>query len=283
MAVPTESAFRPESVGQRFPPDTIEVTPELITNYAHAVNDYNPRYYNEKNSPALIAPPMFGIVPAMRVLRTAMESGLLPISQSRTLHLEQEMHFITPILPGDQLRSHGKVQRVDQHSTGSTIDIVVTTRSTTNAIRVLQKITLFEWEAKKTTALKNSSIFRQPKYVENVYITDDQPFRYARASFTEGIRPHEDHKFAQSLGYRTYFLQGQCTMAFAAKAIVDGLAGRNPERLQKLKTHFAQVVYPRETLTTRIWEEQVPGKYAFETTKKDGTLALTQGTALISI
>jgi acyl dehydratase len=108
-------------------------------------------------------------------------------------------------------------------------------------------------------------------------VTEDQPRRYAEASGDHNL-PHVDEGFAKMIGFRTVILQGLCTMAFAGKAIVDGICGGDPEKLSRLKARFSNVVYPGDALTTRIWQEG-DGSFTFETINQDGATVLKDGAA----
>lgn len=283
MSVSRSGSVSPALLGQAFEVNSLEVTPELIKRYALAVNDDNPRYiyYNKCNE--IIAPPMFGIVPAMLLFRNAMTEGSLPISVERTVHGEQEMKFVSCIRSGDDLRTTGRVRDIRQRSNGTTVEVDITTSSDA-MVRVRQVLTLF---VRTTENLGSrhfpSQIRKEPLHEVTTKVAPDQAIRYAQASFTEGIKPHEDHDSARALGYRTTFLQGQCTLAFAAKAIIDKLADGEPSRLRAIGARFSQVVYPSELLTIRLWpaDDGAPGQYKFDTIKEDGTLALAKGTAEI--
>jgi acyl dehydratase len=44
-------------------------------------------------------------------------------------------------------------------------------------------------------------------------------------------------------------------MAFAARAIVDGLCGSDPTRTRRLVAYFARPVFPGDTITTAAWSD----------------------------
>lgn len=286
MSVPRNGSLSPALIGLPFEEVFLEVTPELIKRYALAVNDENPRYFFDGgvyDRGEIVAPPIFGVVPAMLLFRNAMSNGALPISVERTVHGEQEMNFISEIRPGDELLTNGRIRNIKQRSNGLTVEVEIVTTRGDGTVRVSQIMTLFV----RTTESLGSSHFpskiEKPPLCEVVTkVAADQAIRYAQASFTEGIKPHEDHDSARTLGYRTTFLQGQCTLAFATKAIVDNLADGEPARLRTISVRFSQVVYPSELLTIRVWHADTPGRYIFDTVKEDGTLALSNGVAEIA-
>lgn len=263
-------------IGMGFEPDRLAVTPEIIERFARATNDHNPAYLGA----AAIAPPLFGIVPAMLLLRRALIDERLSLPIARTVHGEQDMTFVAPIRAGDALVITGEVVATGERSTGSTIDIDVTTMTEAGDDRLRQTLTVFIRDpSKPKPPWRPAPDHGTPVAEASMRVDPDQTYRYAEASFTQGILPHEDPEFARALGYRTMFLQGQCTMAFAAKAIVDELAGGDPTRLRRMKTRFARVVYPEDVVTTRVWPAE--GAYVFEATNQDGESVLVDGLAEI--
>lgn len=270
-------------VGTILEPKVLKVTEELTVRYAQAVNDLNPRYLDVDRSGGVMAPPLFGIVPAMHLMREAMAEGVLPIPMERSVHGEQDMWFASPIAPGDVLISEGEITSTAERSTGSTLDIHVHTSTDEGDERVRQLITMFIRNRDRERAEVEPAPLRESPLVEaSMSVASDQSLRYAEASLTQGIAPHEDHAFARALGYRTMFLQGQCTMAFAAKAIVDTVAGGDPSLVRRLRVRFADVVYPGDVVATSVWRTgEDPGRYMFESVNQDGAIVLADGLAEI--
>lgn len=268
-----------ELIGRVLSADTFEVSRDHTVGYALAVNDENDKYVDD-GSTDVIAPPMFGICFANRLIRRAIIEKVLPLPLERTVHGEHELLFSTPIKPGDVLVSEGVVINVEKRSTGSTVEIEMTSKARDGVLRIRQIQTLFVRSLTKTRNKHRIAASRlNPDCVSTVKVSQDQVFRYAKASFTEGAPQHEDHDYARSLGYDTCFLTGQNTLAFAAKALVDNVAKGDPTRLERLKVRFSQVVYPFDLLTTNIWRDSSSNHCSFETTKQDGSLVLTNGEA----
>lgn len=275
------SATAPRS-GTAFMPDTLNVTSELTKRFAQAVNDQNACYLDGTRAGDLIAPPMFGIVPAMRLIRQAGSDGRYELQEERMLHGEQDMRFLAPIKPGDVLVTSGWISGINEHSTGSTVDIQIRTDNLAGEEKVRQCATIFiRGTGQRKPSGHHIAELCDPVAEASMEVAADQTHRYARASFTEGIRVHEDEEFARALGFRTMFLQGQCTMAFAAKAIVDSVAEGDPMRLRRLKVRFADQVYPGDVVTTRLFRTDQPQIFSFVSLKSDGSAVLINGIAEI--
>lgn len=66
---------------------------------------------------------------------------------------------------------------------------------------------------------------------------------------------HVDPQFAARAGYPRPILHGLCTYAMVCKSAVDGALGGDVDQVAGFRARFAGVVYPGETLRTRIWCE----------------------------
>jgi len=108
----------------------------------------------------------------------------------------------------------------------------------------------------------------------------DQTFRYSEAS-GDKVKIHLDAEVARKAGFKGIIGHGLCTLAFTSRAIVNGVAGDNPERLKRLAVRFAKPVIPGETLRTSIWPASGgrPGDYVFETRDPRDSLVISDGRA----
>ncbi|MFZ2173863.1 MAG: MaoC/PaaZ C-terminal domain-containing protein [Rhodococcus sp. (in: high G+C Gram-positive bacteria)] len=67
---------------------------------------------------------------------------------------------------------------------------------------------------------------------------------------------HSDPKFAAAAGFPAPILHGLCTYGMVCKAAVDTLLDSDTSRVAGFRARFAGVVFPGETLHTRIWKEE---------------------------
>ncbi len=65
---------------------------------------------------------------------------------------------------------------------------------------------------------------------------------------------HIDPGFAAMAGFPAPILHGLCTYGMVCMAVVDECLGGDASRLASYSTRFAGVVYPGETLRTRVWQ-----------------------------
>jgi acyl dehydratase len=64
---------------------------------------------------------------------------------------------------------------------------------------------------------------------------------------------HVDPAFAAGAGFDRPILHGLCTYGMVCKAVVDGLLDGDAARVGRFSARFAGVVFPGETLRTRVW------------------------------
>lgn len=65
---------------------------------------------------------------------------------------------------------------------------------------------------------------------------------------------HSDPALAQRVGFEQPILHGLCTMGFAARAVLENVAGADPEAFGSLNVRFAAPVVPGDALETSIWK-----------------------------
>ncbi|MCA1837344.1 MAG: MaoC family dehydratase, partial [Actinobacteria bacterium] len=64
---------------------------------------------------------------------------------------------------------------------------------------------------------------------------------------------HADPDFATAAGFPRPILHGLCTWAMVCKAIVDTVLNGDITRVSSYSAKFAGVVFPGETLHTKVW------------------------------
>lgn len=86
---------------------------------------------------------------------------------------------------------------------------------------------------------------------------------------------HSDPALAAMVGFEKPILHGLCTMGFAGRALLEGIAGSDAEAFGSLNVRFAAPVVPGDELTTSIWRT---GSGAVFQTRVGDTVVLDRGT-----
>ncbi|MGX1808948.1 MaoC/PaaZ C-terminal domain-containing protein [Nocardia sp. NPDC055321] len=66
---------------------------------------------------------------------------------------------------------------------------------------------------------------------------------------------HSDPEFARNAGFPNPIMHGLGTYGIVCKAATDAVLGSDATRVRGFRTRFAGVLYPGETLRTRIWQQ----------------------------
>ena len=95
---------------------------------------------------------------------------------------------------------------------------------------------------------------REPDHVVEAPTLPQQALLYRMTSGDKNPL-HVDPGFASFAGFDRPILHGLCTYGMVAKAVVDHAVESGPETVASVGARFSGVVYPGETLVTRIWDE----------------------------
>lgn len=263
-----------ELAGKSYPPATYTVTAEAIQKYARATNDSNP----EVTSDNPVAPPAFPCVVGIDQLNQVMYDPELGVDMALLVHARQEHVLHAPIRAGDVLQVATVLEEVNLADTGHTFTVAT---SLTNQDSVVAA------EARSVMFIRRSGTVKAPPVGGETYepifeaaeeVAEDQAARYAEASGDHNPI-HLDPGAAKDAGFPNPILHGMCTMAFAAKALVDNLAGGDPTRVKRISVEFARPVFPGQSLVTKAWRMpgEGDGSYGFQTVNSRGSAVLKGG------
>src|SRR5690349_386101 len=111
-----------ELIGHEYPPKTCIVTREASQRFARACNDENPRYLTETRG-GVVAPPMFGVVVTWMSVVEAVADPRLGADILRLLHSEQDMEFIAPLRPGDEIITSARIASIEARPGGEAMTL----------------------------------------------------------------------------------------------------------------------------------------------------------------
>lgn len=267
-------------IGRRYTESAYEVTAEAIEKYARATNDLNERYLASDT----VASPVFVVVPVFGAFMEASMDPELGADLLRLVHGTEEHILHKPIRPGDVLSIAPVLESVEVKDTGETFTVagIVTDQGGAPVAEV--RGTMFirgTGSGRKAAAAAAAATETNGEvvYEETTKVDEDQTQRYAAAS--GDYNPiHLDENTARMAGLPGIILHGMCTMAMAAKAAVNGLAGGDPERVRRVAVRFSRPVMPGQELTTKFWRAAPGGdvdSYTFEAYNPDGKAVIKGG------
>jgi acyl dehydratase len=275
-------AFDRSGLGVWTEEQTLEVTREALVRYALATNDPLPAHRAGD-----LAPPVFAIVPVfLSLLAPALE--VVPVSLfGRILHGEQDFRFHRPIVPGDVLRSRGRMTGWEGRPNGTRACVHLESRDAAGVLVTEQYVTFFVrghdeggvvGELAPGHRLDAALRDGAPAVDAVQHVDDDQTFRYAEAA-GDPMPIHLDEDAARHAGLPGIIAHGLCVLAFASWGLLDGVGEPDARRLRRLAVRFAKPVLPGQDLRTRAWPAGA-GTYAYETTV-DGVPVLRDGLVVL--
>ncbi|MGW4245309.1 MaoC/PaaZ C-terminal domain-containing protein [Nocardia sp. NPDC004722] len=283
----TSVEFDKSGLGNWSDEEPFEVTRERIAEYAAATNDPIPAHVKGD-----VAPPIFAIVPVFDAMMVPVIDVAPMNIFGRVVHGEQDFHFHRPIRPGDKLLSRAKAIGYEGKDNGSTITILIESRSEDGELVNEQYLTAFfrnvdagEQVGDHAPAHRfDPALLEQPPLATaTAHVDADQTYRYSPAS-GDPVPLHLDEQVAKDAGLPGIIAHGLCTMAMSSWGVLNAVAGADVARLQRYAVRFSKLVFPNDDLTTQIWKTGSANgvtTYAFRTVRGDDTV-LSDGLAEIS-
>ncbi|WP_086668590.1 MaoC/PaaZ C-terminal domain-containing protein [Lentzea kentuckyensis] len=244
------------AIGAELPEIKFSWTQSDVLLYHLALGATELRYVYEEGLRVL---PTFGVV-APRFHETAPPAVSFPgvdIDLARVLHGTQEItvHTALPTEGEAVLRTRiadvwdkGKAAVIVQESTALAPDgtALYTTRSSIFARGE------GGFGGERGPSGKVEVPAREPDAVIETATLPQQAYLYRLCGDRNPL--HADPEFARRAGFDAPILHGLCTYGVVCRAVIDALLD-GPEQVLSFGAKFAGVVFPGETLTTRVWRD----------------------------
>jgi acyl dehydratase len=286
-------------IGKVYPTTTFRVSEGAITEYASACNEDNPAFLDVSRAGGISAPPLFGAVATYPAVLQVASDPELGVDLVRLLHSEQDMEYLAPIRPDDVISTVARIMRIEVMAHGETLAVEL---RASNQDRVeVQRIVFTAFIRARNKARARSAVSREKREARKALAVEalraeqaatvvqqldfDQAVRYAKAS-GDNNPIHLSQESAKAAGLPGVIVHGLCTMAFASKAVIDAVCGRDPLRLKRLYARFARPVFPGQTLTTTLWpgaRDRSRRTYFYETANPQGQGVIRDGVAEVQM
>ena len=273
-----------------------EISWRETMNYAAAVGDNNPCYFDDERLDGIIAPPMFCVAvtwPVTEKLEEFLEPGLLPAEISATkVHYTEHIEFHRPVKPGDILAVKGKIAAILPHRAGTHIIIRYDVSDDRGKPVFTEHIGALLRNVKCTDSGRGGETLppvpacgSKSGSVWEATVPVDPMCPFVYDGCTNIFFPiHTSKQFAKMVGLPGIILQGTATLAFAVKELINREAGGNPHCLKVLSCRFTGMVIPGTEIRIQLIEKinRENGKELFFTvTNSEGRKAISNGYALI--
>ena len=204
--------------------------------------------------------PTYATIPQFPIM---MSMGMAPgfdINPAMILHGEHEIILHDVIPTSGTVKQTGRVTEVLDKGKGAVAIVEV--------VSVLEKTGLPIFTNRASIFIRGEGGFggdsgppstdltpnREPDHVVESPTLPQQALLYRMASGDKNPL-HADPGFAAFAGFDRPILHGLCTYGIVAKAAVDHAVPAGPGAVQSFRARFSGVVYPGETLVTKIWDE----------------------------
>ena len=249
----------------------VQVDWRSIMNYAAAVNDDNPKYFNDESENGIVAHPMFPVAvtwPIMEHLSDYINSDNFPIRVFATVvHYYEHLKIYRLIRPNDEIKIQGKIIAILPHRAGTHVTLRLDATDKNNNLifteyngGMLRGVKCVgDGEGEKS--LPNRTILKtddEPVWKQNVYIDKLRSFVYDGC--TDIVFPiHTSKKFAHFVGLPDIILQGTATLAIAVKEIVNAESERDPNRVQEIACNFSSMVFLDSNISIEMKKKKETG------------------------
>lgn len=265
-------------------------------NFAAAVADANPAYFEDDREGGVIAPPMMAVALTWPVLGSiwdyiAAEAFPREVLATQVHHTEH-LAFHRPARPGEALAIGGTIAAVLPHRAGTRVVIRLEARDADGRAVFTEHLgALLRGVACRGAGRGGDGLPAVPDppaggpgWEAPIPIPPLLPFVYDGCT---GIHfpIHTSRRFAREVGLPGIILQGTATLALAAREIVDRAAGGDPARLRQLACRFTGMVPPGTAIVIRCTGSVRSGAdraVFFEVRNSEGHAAVKAGCALIS-
>ena len=267
-------------------------------NYAAAIHDNNPHYFDDERRGGIIAPPLFAVAvtwPIIENLPAFIEADDFPQEVLLTLvHYTEHIRFQRSLIPGQTLSIQGRVAAIMTHRAGTQIVPCFEARDQNNQplfteyngglLRGVQSD-----DSGNCAGTLPSVPDREPlislRWEQSITIDPLLPFVYDGC--TNIVFPiHTSKKFAHQVGLPGIILQGTATLALAASELINREASGNPLLLKEIYCRFTGMVLPGSEIKLKVYagkEDDPAGNFYFDVINQEGKKAISQGWAKIKV
>lgn len=275
------------AVGLSIPAVMRRVTWRQTMNYAAAVGDCNPRYFDDAAPEGIVAPPMFAVAatwPVVAGLQGVLGDAIPSSVMGRLVHASEHLTFHSPLRPGKALAIGGTVVSLVPTGAGALLTLKLQASTQDGSPVFTERVgALFRGVECDAAALSGEALTvvalampdARPDWEVELPVARQAAHVYDGC--TDIVFPiHTSRAFALSVGLPDIILQGTATLAMAARELVDREAAGDPLRLRELSCRFACMAIPGRPIRVRAWRSG-EGQVAFCVLNADGEVAVGQG------
>ncbi len=242
-------------VGTTLKPYHAQICARDISNYAAAVEDNNPAYFDDEQKEGIVSPPMMPVAvtwPVLSRLDKFIDSEDFPTEVLMTqVHYTEHLVLHRPMRPGDQLSIHGRIKALFPHRAGTHALICLEAKDAGGLPVFTETIGAMLRGVSCGEGASDGELFPVPEHdgraeilwASDIHISPERPYVYDGCTGIE-FPIHTSPAFARMVGLPGIILQGTATLAYAVRELVNREAGRDPERVAEIACRFSGMVRP---------------------------------------
>ena len=251
----------------RFRPYQVTIGWREIKNFAAALHDTNPLYFDDERPDGILAPPTFPVAvtwPIVEHLNDHLLGATLPENLLSTMvHFDESLRLHQPVRPGMHLSIQTDVAAVLPHKNGSRLFLRFRAVDQDNR-SVFSEVTgaLLRGVVCEGACGSAEDLPVTPAFPENQTplwernLTVDPLFPYIYDGCTNIVFPiHTSKAFAHRVGLPDVLVQGTATLGLVMREIVNAQAERDPRRIKEIHAHFSGMVLPGATIRIQLFED----------------------------
>jgi acyl dehydratase len=225
------------------------------TNYAAAIQDNNPKYFDDREKEGIVSHPMFAVSvtwPILSRLEEFIESEDFPKEVLMTqVHYSEHLILHRLIRPGDKLSIAGTLKAFLPHRAGTHAIVCLEAEDgngdpvfTEYVGAMLRGVDCGEGgKAGEIPLIPENNTKAGDLWTSEIHIDPERSYIYDGCSNI--VFPiHTSPNFAQMVGLPGIILQGTATLAYAIRELVNNEADKNPARISEIACGFSEMVRP---------------------------------------
>jgi len=232
-----------------------EINWRQTTNYAAAVQDNNPKYFNDLGEESIVSHPVFPVSvtwPVLSRLGEFIESNNFPKDVLMTqVHYTEHLVLHRLIRPEDKLSISGNLKAFLPHRAGTHAIICLEAEDQDGKPVFTEYIGAMLRGVDCGKGDKKGQIPLVPKndagakilWASDIHIDSERPYIYDGCSNIE-FPIHTSPNFAKMVGLPGIILQGTATLAYAVRELVNNEADKDPARIFEIACRFTGMVLP---------------------------------------
>ena len=203
--------------------------------------------------------PSFGTIAASTSMAAISSARGVDINWALLLHGEQDLEIARPIPRSGEVVSRPRIAHIYDKGRAALMVVEVTsTDRRTGELLFTNRASLFirgegGWGGDPGPKAGHQAPSRSPDHIVRSPTLPQQALLYRLSGDKNPL--HADPAFAALGGFDRPILHGLCTYGIVCKAAVDAVLGGDPAGARRYRARFTGVVFPGETVVTRMWEE----------------------------